>query len=322
MELIGDVVVAESIGDVAAAKSMGVVAAAESIGDVAAAKSTGDVVAESTEMNVHQRSRWRREAMRDAYEAAILDLDGTVYLGDALVPGAAESVETLRERLRTVLFLTNKAISRRRDYSEKLRRLGIDASVDDVVNSGWVTAQYIREHYPNAEAYVVGESPLVAEFHDAGVATTDAPGDLLVASMDREFDYEKLDIAMRTLANDAPFLATNPDRTCPTADGEIPDAAGMIGAIEGVTGRTVDEILGKPSPKMIETALEVVGVEPESCLMVGDRIETDIRMGERAGMTTVLVLSGVTDRETIADVDVEPDYVLDSIADIDEVLDG
>ncbi|WP_144902648.1 HAD-IIA family hydrolase [Halobellus captivus] len=260
--------------------------------------------------------------MREAYEAAILDLDGTVYLGEGLIDGADKSIETLRERLGTVLFLTNKAISRRQDYSEKLQRLGVETSVDDVINSGWVTAQYVRDHYPDAEAYVVGESPLVEEFRDAGVTTTDAPGDLLVASMDRQFDYEKLDVAMRTLDGGAPFLATNPDRTCPTENGEIPDAAGMIGAIEGVTGRTVDEILGKPSPRMVETALDVVGVEPEACLMVGDRIETDIRMGERAGMTTVLVLSGVTDRETIEEVDVEPDYVLESIADIDDVLRG
>lgn len=260
--------------------------------------------------------------MSSTYEAAILDLDGTVYLGDGLIDGAGESIDTLREMLGTVLFLTNKAISRRRDYSQKLRKLGVDADVGDVINSGWVTAQYVRENHSDKEAYVVGESPLVAEFHDAGVTTTDGPGDLLVASMDREFDYEKLDVAMRTLTDGAPFLATNPDRTCPTADGEIPDAAGMIGAIEGVTGRSVDEMLGKPSPKMIETALEVVGVDPDACLMVGDRIETDIRMGERAGMTTVLVLSGVTDRETIETVDVEPDYVIESIAAIDDVLDG
>jgi len=259
--------------------------------------------------------------MSSDFEAAILDLDGTVYLGDDLIDGAGESIDRLRERLDTVLFLTNKAISRRRDYSQKLRNLGVDAGVDDVINSGWVTAQYVREHYADREAYVVGEAPLVAEFHDAGVTTTDEPGDLLVASMDRAFDYEKLDVAMRTLSNGAPFLATNPDRTCPTADGEIPDAAGMIGAIEGVTGQSVDEILGKPSPKMVETALDVVGVDPDACLIVGDRIETDIRMGERAGMTTVLVLSGVTDRETIEAVDVEPDYVLDSIDDIDVVLD-
>ena len=266
-------------------------------------------------------SRASPRSLESSYEAAILDLDGTVYLGDRLIAGVDESIATLREVVGRVLFLTNKAIARRQDYSEKLQRLGVEATVDDVVNSGWVTAQYVRETYPDSEAFVVGETPLLDEFRDADVeTTTERPGDLVVASMDREFDYETLDIALRTLDGGAPFLATNPDRTCPTQEGAIPDAAGMIGAIEGVTGETVDEILGKPSPRMIETALDRVGVDPERCLMVGDRIETDIRMGERAGMTTVLVLSGVTDRETIDAVDVDPDFVLESLADVNDVL--
>ncbi len=259
----------------------------------------------------------------DGYEAAVLDLDGTVYLGDVLVPGADTAVETLREAVGPVRFLTNKAIDRRRDYSEKLCRFGIDAHRSDVVNSGWVTAQYVSEQCPDAVAFVIGEPPLVDEFHDAGVeTTTDASGDLVVVSMDRGFDYDDLDVALRTLDGEVPFLATHPDRTCPTESGAIPDAAGMIGAVEGVTGRTVDEVLGKPSSRMVQIALDEVGADPAECLMVGDRIETDILMGERAGMTTVLVLSGVTDRETIPDADAAPDYVLDSLADIDEVLDG
>jgi len=257
------------------------------------------------------------------YEAAVLDLDGTVYLGDTLIPGVDAAISRLREAVGPVRFLTNKAIDRRREYSEKLRRLGIDADRSDVINSGWVTAQYVSERYPESEVFVIGEPPLLAEFRDAGVeTTTDSPGDLVVASMDREFDYEDLDIALRSLDGEVPFLATHPDRTCPTESGAIPDAAGMIGAIEGVTGRPVDEVLGKPSPRMIETTLDDVGAEPTECLMVGDRIETDILMGERAGMTTVLVLSGVTDREMILGADTDPDYVLESLAEIGEVLDG
>jgi arabinose operon protein AraL len=256
------------------------------------------------------------------YEAAVLDLDGTVYLGDSLVPGVDAAIERLRDVVGPVRFLTNKTIARRRDYSEKLTRLGIGADRRHVVNSGWVTAQYVSDQYPDAEAFVVGEAPLVEELRDAGVdTTTDAPGDLVVASMDREFDYDDVDTALRTLdGGDAPFLATNPDRTCPTESGPIPDAAGMIGAIEGVTGRTVDEVLGKPSPRMIETTLSEVGVDPTECLMIGDRIGTDILLGERAGMTTVLVLSGVTDRESIPDASADPDYVLESLAGIGDVL--
>ncbi|MFB6183329.1 MAG: HAD-IIA family hydrolase [Haloarculaceae archaeon] len=257
----------------------------------------------------------------NSFEAAILDLDGTVYRGDNIIEGADRSIDELREAVSEVLFLTNKAIARRRDYSEKLRRLGIPADADDIVNSGWVTARYVSEEYPETEAFVVGETALVEELQEAGVeTTTDSPGDLLVVSMDRNFSYDALDLALRTVEEETPFLATNPDRTCPTESGAIPDAAGMIGAVEGVTGRTVDEVLGKPSPIMIRTALDEVGVAPEACLMVGDRIETDILMGERAGMTTALVLSGVTDRDDVADVDVTPDHVLESLADLDELL--
>jgi arabinose operon protein AraL len=257
------------------------------------------------------------------YEAAVLDLDGTVYLGDNLIPGVDAAIQRLRETVGPVRFLTNKAIARRQDYTDKLRRLGVDVELRHIVNSGWVTAQYVSERYPDSTPFVVGEPPLIDEFRDAGVeTTTEAPGDLVVASMDREFDYSDLDLALRTLDGETPFLATNPDRTCPTESGAIPDAAGMIGAIEGVTGRPVDEVLGKPSPRMIETTLAEIGVDPAECLMVGDRIETDIRMGDRAEMTTVLVLSGVTDREMVSAADTEPDYVLDSLAGIDEVLGG
>lgn len=255
------------------------------------------------------------------FKAAILDLDGTIYEGDALLEGADRAVRELREAGSDVLFLTNKAINRRRDYSEKLTRLGVPASREDVVNSGWVTARYVSEQHPDGEAFVIGEPPLVEELNEAGVeTTTDTPGDLLVASMDRQFDYGKLDLALRTLGSDTPFLATNPDRTCPTENGLIPDAAGMIGAVEGVTGRTVDEVLGKPSPTMLETALTELRVDPGDCLLAGDRLETDIRMGERAGMTTVLVLSGVTDRADLADASVEPDHVVDSLAGLGETL--
>ena len=167
-----------------------------------------------------------------------------------------------------------------------------------------------------------GHARRIAEWA-GGDVTTDSPGDLVVASMDREFDYDDLSLALRTLDDDAvPFLATNPDRTCPTESGAVPDAAGMIGAIEGVTGRTVDEVPGKPSPRMVERTLEPGGVDPVPCLMVSDRIETDVLMGDRAGMTTVLVVSGVADREAILDTATDPDYVVDSIVDVGSVLAG
>ncbi|MWV40392.1 HAD-IIA family hydrolase [Natrialba sp. INN-245] len=254
-------------------------------------------------------------------EAAIVDLDGTVYRGDRLVPGADDAIEALRERGLEVLFLTNKAFEDRSHHCEKLRRLGVSATHEDVVNSGWVTARYVADKFPDQTVFVIGEEPLLAELERAGVdVTVDSPGDVLVVSMDREFDYEKLELAQRTLETGGPFLATNPDRTCPMEDGSIPDAAGMIGAVEGVTARSVDTVLGKPSPVMIETALEALSVDPERCLIVGDRLETDIEMGNKAGMESVLVLSGATDRPAIAESSTAPDHVVDSLADLESVL--
>lgn len=259
--------------------------------------------------------------MTAGFQAAFVDLDGTVYRGNRLVPGAASGVRALRESGVDVLFLTNKAIERRRDYVEKLADLGIETTRDRVVNSGWVTARYVATHYPNSEAFVIGEEPLVEEFRVAGVdVTQESAGDLLVASMDREFSYEKLKLALATIENGTPFLATNPDRTCPTEDGAIPDAAGMISAVEGITGRELDAVIGKPSATMVETALDVVGADHGECLVVGDRLETDIRMGERAGMTTVLVLSGVTERDDLIDTEIQPDYVIETLEGLGDVL--
>lgn len=254
--------------------------------------------------------------------AIILDLDGTVYRGPELITGADRVVEQVRSMGIDVRFLTNKAIDRRADYREKLERLGVPASIEDVVNSGWVTAQYLRRHHPDRRALVVGEEPLVRELEDAGIeTTTDEPGSLVVASMDREFTYEKLDLALDTLEDDVPFVATNPDRTCPVAGGEIPDAAGMIAAIEAVSGRSVDAVLGKPSRTMAETILTDLSVEPEECLMIGDRPETDIAMGNEAGMRTALVLSGVTDRGDVSELEERPDHVLESIAELPTLVD-
>ncbi|MEY7851204.1 HAD-IIA family hydrolase [Natrarchaeobius sp. A-rgal3] len=258
---------------------------------------------------------------RSDREAAIVDLDGTVYLGDRLVPGADNAIETLRARGLDVLFLTNKAIEDRSHHCRKLRGLGVSATREDVITSGWVTAQYVADEYPDHEAFVVGEEPLLAELERAGIdVTTGSPGELLVVSMDREFDYEQLELAQRTLEGGGPFLATNPDRTCPTETGSIPDAAGMIGAVEGVTGRSVDAVLGKPSPVTIDTALEALSADPRNCLIVGDRLETDVEMGNKAGMESVLVLTGATERSAISDSSASPDHIVDSLADVESVL--
>lgn len=255
---------------------------------------------------------------------ALVDLDGTIYLGDGLVPGADDAVARLRDDGVSVLFLSNKAIDRRQTFRAKLNELGIPADDSAVINSAAIAARYLARAHPTDPIFVVGEPPLHEELAEWDLQVTDDPAEteVLLASMDRTIDYGKLTDALHAMDGETTFLATNPDRTCPTENGEIPDCAAVVGAIEGASGQPLDRVLGKPSQETVDAATEALGVPLERCLMIGDRLETDILMGNRAGMVTVLVMTGVTDRETLETTDTRPDFVLDSIADIDRVLDG
>lgn len=248
-------------------------------------------------------------------KGVILDLDGTVYRGDRVLPGAPEAIKALRERGVRVVFISNKPLQRRRDYAQKLNRLGIPARSEDVINSSLVLARYLAREMPGAVVFAIGEPPLLEELAEAGLRLSEDPSEVevVVASFDRTFDYRKLNIAFQALKRGAHFFATNPDAACPVEGGEIPDAGAVIGALKGCTGRDVELVAGKPSPLMVQTALDVLGVSPQRCLIVGDRLETDIRMGKEAGMVTTLVLTGVTSLEDLAGSSIKPDYVLENI---------
>ncbi len=255
----------------------------------------------------------------------LLDLDGTVYLGERLIPGADRAIETLRTRGRRIVFLSNKPLQARRDYAAKLTHLGVPASENDVINSSYVLARYLSHHAPGATVYAIGEPPLLAELRAAGFAISEDPKKIeyVIAAFDRTFDYRKLNIAFQALRRGARFIATNPDRTCPVDDGEIPDAAGVIAALEATTGRKVETVVGKPSHHTVEVALERLGLPADACAMVGDRLETDIVMGRGAGLTAILTLTGVTPRDAVSTASVMPDHVIESITvlpDLDEKL--
>jgi len=244
----------------------------------------------------------------------LFDLDGTVYLGEALIPGAAETIAALRAAGRRVAFLSNKPLYTREDYAAKLTRLGIPTRADDVVNSSIVLARHLRRLDPGAPVFVIGEPPLIGELGAHGFEVRgDARVRWVVIAFDRTFDYAKLNTALQAVRGGARLIATNPDRTCPTADGEIPDCAGMIAAVEAVTGHTVEVIVGKPSPIILEVALQTLGVAAGDCVIVGDRIETDIVMGKRLGLTTVLVLTGITRPDDPRIAELHPDLVLPGI---------
>jgi arabinose operon protein AraL len=245
----------------------------------------------------------------------LFDLDGTVYLGDALLPGAADTIAALRGDGRRVAFLSNKPLDTRADYAEKLTRLGIPTSVDEVVNSSIVLARHLRTLDPGAPVFVIGEPPLIGELRAHGFEVrADADVRWVVIAFDRTFDYAKLNTALQAVRrHDARLIATNPDRTCPVEGGEIPDCAGMMAAVEAVTGKPVEVVVGKPSPIILQVALETLGVGAGDCVIVGDRIETDIVMGKRLGLATVLVLSGITRADDPRIAALGPDLVLPGI---------
>ena len=260
--------------------------------------------------------------MAAKYDGFIFDLDGTIYLGDRLIPGADEAVRRTRDGGGRTVFISNKTIEGISATAAKLNRLGIPVAESDVLNSSWALVRRLSELSPSARLYVIGERALTDDLRAAGfrISNDERAVDWVVLSFDRTFHYGKLDFALRAVRCGARLCATNPDRTCPFEGRELPDAAGMIGAVEAVTGAKVEFIAGKPSPLLVQEALRHIGCEPGRCIMVGDRIETDIVMGRAAGVATALVLSGVTTRAALEASSVRPDYVLESIAGLVELI--
>jgi len=256
---------------------------------------------------------------RFPYRGWLLDLDGTIYLGERLIPGADAAVAALRAGGRRVAFLSNKPLQTRAEYAAKLSRLGVPAAPDDVINSSLVLARHLRERDPGAPVFVIGEPPMLEEMRAHGFEVRpDEHVRWVVIAFDRTFDYAKLNTALQAVKRGARLIATNPDRTCPVEGGEIPDCAGMIAAVEAVTDRRVETIVGKPSPIILEVALAALGVPAADAAIVGDRLETDIVMGRRLGLGTVLVLSGVTRADDPRIAVVAPDHVVGSVRDLVE----
>ena len=254
------------------------------------------------------------------YRGWLFDLDGTIYLGERLIPGADAAIAALRAAGRRVAFLSNKPLQTRAEYAAKLTRLGVPAAPADVINSSLVLARYLRDRDPGAPVFVIGEPPMLDEMRAHGFEVrSDERVRWVVIAFDRTFDYAKLNVALQAVKQGARLIATNPDRTCPVeGGGEIPDCAGMIAAVEAVTDKKVEAIVGKPSPIILEVALAALGVPARDAAIVGDRIETDIVMGRRLGLGTVLVLSGVTRADDPRIAAAAPDHVVRSVRDLVE----
>ncbi|EMA59338.1 HAD-IIA family hydrolase [Halorubrum lipolyticum] len=257
------------------------------------------------------------------FSGAVLDVDGTVVRGDEPIPGAPAGYRRLRAAGIETLFVSNNPTKAPPAYVDRLGAAGYEVDADQVFTAGAVTTRYLRERHADDELLCIGAPGLVDQFEAAELATTDDvdAADALVASIDREFDYDDLCTALWALERDIPFIGTDPDVVIPAPERDVPGSGAVINAIAGVAEREPDAVLGKPSDTAIEMVRERLAYPPEECLVVGDRLNTDIALGERAGMTTALVLSGVTDEAAVADASVSPDYVLDDLGDVGRIID-
>lgn len=255
-------------------------------------------------------------------ECFLLDMDGTIYLGDQLIPGALEFIQKLEEQKKRYIFLTNNSSKNSQDYQAKLLRLGLNVSLDQIVNSGEVAADTIRNWNPQAVVYVVGTPSLETELRNAGlVLTTEPVGvDYLLLGFDTTLIYKKLWDAHELLLQGVEYLATNPDYLCPLAGGKtMPDCGAIISLLKTSSGRE-PLVIGKPNTMMIDYAVRRTGIPKERMAMVGDRLYTDIQTGLNAGITSVLVLSGETQVADLEDAPQTPTFVFDSIRELGEVL--
>lgn len=253
------------------------------------------------------------------FGAYIFDLDGTVYLDERAIDGAPETIQHLRAEGAQVAFVTNHPLEPASTYAERLTRIGVPATAADITTSVDALIAYLTDHHPGRSVLAIAEREVRRRLEQAGFVLTAQPEttDVVVVSFDRTFDYAKLHAAFRAVRErGAVIVATNPDPFCPTLAGGLPDCAAMLAAVEACTGARAEAIVGKPSPHMISTVLERLGVAAADSVMIGDRLLTDVAMGQAVGVTAVLVLSGATSAGELEDSAVSPDYVLGSIREL------
>ena len=244
-------------------------------------------------------------------KAFLSDMDGVLYRGAAVIPGAAEFVSRLQTSGTPFLFLTNHSGVTPADLSAKLESLGIrGVEPGHFLTAARTAALFVRRQHPGARVHVLGDPALVAELEAEGLTVTDTNPEYVVAGKTRDFDFTRLKKAATFLAAGARFVGTNPDKADPVEDGLEPAAGAILAALEAATGKT-PFIVGKPNALMMLIARQQLGVSSSHTVMVGDRMDTDIVAGLEAGMTTCLVLSGVTRREDLDRFAYRPDHVFD-----------
>lgn len=245
--------------------------------------------------------------------AFLLDMDGTTVLGDRLLPGVMELIDFFHDQRIRYLFLTNNSSRDRATYCERLRSHGLDVSERHILTSGDATAVYLNARMPGVAVFLVGTPQLEAEFRRAGIQLAPAKeSEAIVVAFDTTITYKKLKEACDLVRLGLPYLATHPDVNCPTEGGFIPDVGAVLAFVEASTGRRPDHIIGKPHQPIVDAVLQRLELPADRVCMVGDRLYTDIALGQYS-LRTILVLSGETGLEDLGDTPFVPDLVLEDI---------
>lgn len=250
-----------------------------------------------------------------AKKGFICDMDGVIYHGNRLLDGVKEFVDWLNKNDKKFLFLTNSSERSPRELSQKLERLGLEVSEDHFYTSAIATAAFLANQKPNGSAYVIGEAGLINAVYAAGFSMNDMNPDYVVVGETTTYSYDKIKRAARLVLNGAKLIGTNPDLTAPGEHGLIPATKALISPIELTAGKQA-YFVGKPNPLMMKHAIKLLGVSLDDAVIVGDRMDTDIIAGIESEIDTVLVLTGVTNRENIELFPYRPKYVLNGVCDI------
>ncbi|MDP9390946.1 MAG: HAD-IIA family hydrolase [Actinomycetota bacterium] len=246
-------------------------------------------------------------------------MDGVLVHEETALPGAAEFLDRLVERRRRFLVLTNNSIFTPRDLAARLARTGLHVPEESIWTSALATADFLATQLPGGSAYVIGEAGLTTAMHEVGYTLTDTDPDYVILGETRTYSFEAITRAVRLIGRGARFIATNPDVTGPSPEGPLPATGSVAAMITRATGAE-PYFVGKPNPMMFRGAMKRIQAHSESTIMVGDRMDTDVVAGIEAGLQTVLVLSGSTAASDVARFPFRPSRVLDSIADVIDLV--
>ena len=252
---------------------------------------------------------------RSDVECWLTDMDGVLVHENQPVPGAAELLRQWRDQDKPYLVLTNNSIFTPRDLSARLRASGLLVPEDRIWTSALATADFLAAQIPGGSAYVIGESGMTTALHEAGFVMTENAPDYMVIGETRNYSFEAITKAIRLIVDGSRFIVTNPDATGPSPDGPMPATGSVAALISKATGKE-PYVVGKPNPMMFRSAMNKIGAHSENTGMIGDRMDTDIVAGIEAGLHTVLVLTGISDRSEVERYPFRPDEILESVADL------